>query len=112
MLVSKHHQLVELLQLEIVPRSLRIRIITITKDPNTLAVSSAGRNKFVAIVVDDSKGMAATILPGVTINDGAVVAAGAVVWKDIHADCTVGDVPEGLIKKPLVDEKGLERGNN
>ena len=40
----------------------------------------------------------ATILPGVTIGDGAVVAANAVVTKDVPALCVVGGNPAKLIK--------------
>ena len=44
-------------------------------------------------------GANATVLAGVTIGDGAVVAAGAVVTKDV-APCTiVGGVPAKVIKK-------------
>lgn len=38
-------------------------------------------------------GANATVLPGVTIGDNAVVAAGAVVTKDVPADTIVGGVP-------------------
>ena len=40
-----------------------------------------------------------TILPCVTIGDFAVVAAGAVVTKDVEAYTVVGGVPAKLIKK-------------
>jgi len=43
-------------------------------------------------------GAGATILPGVTIGENAVVAAGAVVNKDVPADSVVGGVPAKLIK--------------
>ena len=39
-----------------------------------------------------------TILPGVTIGDNAIVAAGAVVAKDVPADTIVGGVPAKAIK--------------
>ena len=44
-------------------------------------------------------GAAATILPGVTIGENAVVAAGAVVTKDVPPDTIVAGVPEKVIKK-------------
>ena len=44
-------------------------------------------------------GSNATILPGVTIGEGAIVAAGAVVTKDVMAKTIVGGVPAKLIKK-------------
>lgn len=40
-----------------------------------------------------------TILQGVTIGDNAVIAAGAVVTKDVSADCVVAGVPAKVIKK-------------
>lgn len=43
-------------------------------------------------------GAAATILPGVTIGENAVVAAGAVVTKDVPANTIVGGVPAKHIK--------------
>jgi acetyltransferase-like isoleucine patch superfamily enzyme len=43
-------------------------------------------------------GAAATILPGVTIGENAVVAAGAVVSKDVPANTIVGGVPARFIK--------------
>jgi acetyltransferase-like isoleucine patch superfamily enzyme len=43
-------------------------------------------------------GAAATILPGVTIGENAVVAAGAVVSKDVPANTIVGGVPAKVIK--------------
>ena len=43
-------------------------------------------------------GAHATILPGVTIGNGAVVAAGAVVTKDVPENTVVGGVPAKVIK--------------
>jgi acetyltransferase-like isoleucine patch superfamily enzyme len=48
-----------------------------------------------------NKGWIATnalILPGVSIGDGAIVAAGAVVTKDVPAKCMVAGVPARVIK--------------
>ena len=39
-----------------------------------------------------------TILPGVTIGDNVVVAAGAVVTKDLPSNCVVGGIPAKVIK--------------
>ena len=43
-------------------------------------------------------GSNATILQGVTIGDNAVIAAGAVVTKDVAAGTVVGGVPARFIK--------------
>ena len=43
-------------------------------------------------------GAGATILPGVTVGENAVVAAGAVVTKDVAANTVVGGNPAKLIK--------------
>ena len=43
-------------------------------------------------------GAAATILPGVTIGENAVVAAGAVVSKDVPANTVVGGIPARHMK--------------
>ena len=44
-------------------------------------------------------GAGATILPGVTIGENAIVAAGAVVSKDVEPDTVVGGIPAKLIKR-------------
>lgn len=46
-------------------------------------------------------GANATILKGVTIGDGAIIAAGAVVTKDVHANSMVGGVPAKVIKENI-----------
>jgi acetyltransferase-like isoleucine patch superfamily enzyme len=43
-------------------------------------------------------GAGATVLPGVTIGENAIVAAGAVVTKDVAANSIVGGVPAQFIK--------------
>lgn len=44
-----------------------------------------------------------TILPGVTIGNNVVVAAGAVVTKDVPDNCVVGGVPARIIKEIVND---------
>jgi len=44
-----------------------------------------------------------TVLPGITIGDGAIIAAGAVVTKDVEPDTIVAGVPAKVVRK--VNEK-------
>ncbi|MEK4967869.1 sugar O-acetyltransferase [Cytobacillus sp. FSL R7-0696] len=44
-------------------------------------------------------GANATVVPGVTIGDGAIIAAGAVVTKDVPQNVIVGGVPAKILKK-------------
>lgn len=48
-----------------------------------------------------------TVLPGVTIGEGSVIAAGAVVIKDVPANMIAAGVPAKVIRKVKKDtEKG------
>jgi len=79
--------------------------------PNTMIttvghpLSPAKRREHIAIadpvnIGDDVWiGGNATILPGVTIGNNVVVAAGAVVNRDVPDNCVVGGVPAKIIKK-------------
>jgi acetyltransferase-like isoleucine patch superfamily enzyme len=44
-------------------------------------------------------GAAATILPGVTIGENAIVAAGSVVTKDVTSNTCVAGVPAKFVKQ-------------
>ena len=52
-------------------------------------------------------GSHATILGGVTIGDNAVIAAGAVVTKDVPENTVAGGVPAKIIKKIETERKSL-----
>ena len=43
-------------------------------------------------------GLGSIILKGVTIGDGAIIAAGSVVTKDVPSNCLVGGNPAKVIK--------------
>ncbi|AFU18568.1 DapH/DapD/GlmU-related protein [Actinobacillus suis] len=51
-------------------------------------------------------GAGATILPGVTVGENAIVAAGSVVTKDVPANTIVAGVPAKIIK--MIDEVSNE----
>lgn len=53
-------------------------------------------------------GAGATILPGVTIGENSVVAAGAVVNKDVPPNVIVGGVPAKVLKKITVEKETNE----
>jgi acetyltransferase-like isoleucine patch superfamily enzyme len=46
-------------------------------------------------------GMNATILKGVTVGDGAIVAAGAMVINDVPSNCMVAGVPAKIVKSEV-----------
>lgn len=62
--------------------------------------SSIVRPNTLPIVIGDHVwiGMNAVILKGVRIGEGAIIAAGSVVNKDVPAHCLVGGVPARIIK--------------
>ena len=61
----------------------------------------AGQNVYESINVEDGVwiGVNSTILPGVKIEKGSIVAAGAVVTCDVEANCIVGGVPARILKR-------------
>ncbi len=61
----------------------------------------AGRSIAAPVVIEPGSwiGARATILGGVTIGEGAVVAAGAVVTRSVPPDTLVGGVPATVIRE-------------
>ena len=72
-----------------------VAIFTLEHDPNSADFESRGA----AVLIQDYAfiGARAIILPGVTIGQGAVVAAGAVVAHDVAPYTIVGGVPARVI---------------
>lgn len=73
----------------------RVMLLTANHDLLTRMTQTA------PIVVEDDVwiGAGSTVLPGVRIGKGAIVAAGAVVTKDVPAFTVVGGVPARVIKE-------------
>ncbi len=73
----------------------RVMLLTANHDLLTRVTQTA------PIVIEDDVwiGAGATVLPGVTVGQGSVVAAGAVVTKNVPPFCVVGGVPARVIKE-------------
>ena len=59
-----------------------------------------GAGSLAPIIIEDGVWLGArvTVLPGVTIGKGSVIAAGAVVNKNVPPNCLVGGIPARVIK--------------
>jgi acetyltransferase-like isoleucine patch superfamily enzyme len=75
--------------------------VTIRDSDNHLITSNPDFQKTMPIKIGNHVwiGLNAIILKGVTIGDGAIIAAGAVVTKDVPERCLVGGVPAKIIKE-------------
>ncbi|PTT02660.1 acyltransferase [Pedobacter sp. HMWF019] len=78
--------------------SISQEVLILTADHDTEAADFKGREKPVRIEDFVWIGTRAIILPGVTIGYGALIAAGAVVNKDVAPYSIVGGVPAKLLK--------------
>lgn len=83
--------------------SISQEVIILTADHDVDAADFAGRNKSVRIEDYVWIGTRVTILPGVTLGKGALVAAGAVVTKDVIPYGIVAGVPAKVIKMRRTD---------
>jgi maltose O-acetyltransferase len=70
-----------------------VAITALTHDPKAEVFSASQKMRPVVIGRNVWIGTHAVILPGVTIGDGAIIGAGAVVTKDVPARTTVVGVP-------------------
>lgn len=71
------------------------KTLLVARDPDgTVRPIKIGRNCFI--------GGGSIVLPGVTIGDGSIVGAGAVVFTDVPANCAVGGNPSRIIREGLI----------
>lgn len=70
-----------------------------------------GHRKLAPVKIEDGAWLAArvTILPGVTVGRGAVVAAGAVVTRDVPENALVGGVPAKILR--MLDSESERAGS-
>ncbi|MFK5981649.1 MAG: acyltransferase [Flavobacteriaceae bacterium] len=80
--------------------STRVMILDSGYDQNMLfkIINVPHKNSFVKIKNDVWIGAGAIILPGVTINENSIIAAGSVVVKDVEKNSIVGGNPAKFIK--------------
>ena len=73
------------------------------RDSDDHDICYEGYEKTAPVVIGDHVwiGHRATILKGVTIGDGAIIAAGAVVTKDVPPNAIAGGVPAKVIKNDV-----------
>ena len=83
--------------------SISQEVMILTADHDTDSSDFAGRNR--AVVINDYAwvGSRATIMPGVIIGKGAVVAAGALVTKNVEPYSVVAGIPARKIRERNTD---------
>lgn len=79
------------------------QVIILTADHDLALSDFGGRNREVVIEDYAFVGTRAMILPGVTIGKGAIVAAGAIVTKDVPEYAVVAGTPAKVIKERRKD---------
>lgn len=73
-------------------------------DPNELIRLQGVTRKGIFIGKNCWIGAKVTVLDGVTIGDNCIIAAGAVITKDMPADSVIGGVPAKIIRKRNADD--------
>lgn len=81
----------------------RISKKVVIRDSNSHTIVRDGYVKSAPIIIGDNVwiGIGAIILSGVHIGNGSVVAAGAVVTKDVPERCLVGGVPAIVLRQDI-----------
>jgi len=79
--------------------SISEHVIILSADHDMDSKNFEGRTKKITISEYVWIGTRATILPGVNLGEGAVIAAGALITKSIDAFSVVGGIPAKVIKK-------------
>ena len=64
-----------------------------------IAIVTGGARGIGRCIANEFQKAGATILPGVTVGENAIVGAGAVVTKDVEPNTVVGGIPAKLIKR-------------
>jgi acetyltransferase-like isoleucine patch superfamily enzyme len=87
--------------------------LVVSASPNNSKLREIYPRKFGKITIEDDTwvGTGVIILPGVTIGKMSIVAAGAVVTKDVPPYTIVAGVPAKQIKKVNMNEEGKVREN-
>lgn len=78
--------------------ALRVTVSTATHDYTRTPMNGRTLTRPVVIGNDVWFGVGATVLPGITIGDGAVIGAGALVTKDVAPRAIVTGVPARVVK--------------
>jgi maltose O-acetyltransferase len=78
--------------------ALRVTVATATHDYTRMPMNGWTTTKPVVIGDDVWLGVGATIMPGVTVGDGAVIGAHALVTKDVPPRAIVVGVPARIVK--------------
>ncbi len=81
-------------------------ITSLTHDKNAVCFRETTLRATVGIGDNVWIGADAIILPGVTVGAGSIVAAGAVVTRDVPANAVVAGVPARLVGRPRQCGKG------
>lgn len=94
---------IECFQSITIGKAVKIAQEVIIRDSDNHGIIRPSYKKTAPIVIHDNVwiGTRTTILKGVTIGEGAIVAAGAVVTKNVPLHTLVGGVPAKIIKEKI-----------